>query len=344
MCFFNTKQIFLIIFLLFLFFCHHPQLISFIKRAIIQNCINRHLDTLLYNYYSFLFFYLPTAPLIPQIIWQISFWCLILHRLSFQDICKHNSKRLPHGVKAVKKMEEKILAIVLNTVKHSDRHNIMSVYTPTHGRISFIVSAAGSKATRIRNARLQPLSIVELTARIKNGKELHSFTQVSPVVVYRDLYYNPIKNVLGIFIAEFLNRLLRDTIADRKMWTFIADSLQLLDRLPNGIANFHIVFLHSMATFCGISPDISNYDENHFFDMQAGTYTSKLPAHKAYIGGEEAKIPVILERMNYTNMHLWKFSRNERNRIIEGILNYYEIHIPGMAKMRSLDVLRQIFD
>lgn len=125
MCFFNTKQIFLIIFLLFLFFCHHLQLVAFIKRAIIQNCINRHLDTHLYNYYSFLFFYLPTVPLIPQIIWQISFWCLILHRLSFQDICKHNRKRLPHGVKAVKKNGRKNISHCLKysqTLRPTQHH------------------------------------------------------------------------------------------------------------------------------------------------------------------------------------------------------------------------------
>ena len=43
-------------------------------------------------------------------------------------------------------------------------------------------------------------------------------------------------------------------------------------------------------------------------EMQAGTYTSKLPAHKAYIGGEDAKI-IFVTGGAEQRKHYWKPSR-----------------------------------
>lgn len=241
-------------------------------------------------------------------------------------------------------MEEKLQAIVLNTIRHSDRHNVMSVYTSTRGRISFLVPANGGKTGRRRNAQLMPLSIVEITARIREGKELHTFTSVSPLVIYNDLYFNPMKNFVGLFIAEFLNHLLRDTLPDRKMWSYIANSLQLLDKTHGSIANFHIVFLYSLTTFCGIAPDVETYRENAFFDMQAGAYTMTMPSHRNFLHGRQARLPLLLARVNFINMHRWRLSRDERVKIIEGLLRYYEIHMPGFNSLRSLDILRQLLD
>ena len=149
---------------------------------------------------------------------------------------------------------------------------------------------------------------------------------------------------MGLFIAEFLDHLLRDTVPDRRLWSFIADSLRLLDATRNSVANFHITFLHSLATFVGIAPDTRSYREGAVFDMVAGSYTTIHPGHNAILRGDEARIPCLLDRINYSIMHLWKLSRDNRQRLLEGIIRYYEIHTPGFKPLRSVEVLRQLFD
>ena len=37
-------------------------------------------------------------------------------------------------------------------------------------------------------------------------------------------------------------------------------------------------------------------------------------------------------------------SRAERNRCTEVILEFYRLHVPGFPEMKSLEVLRQLFD
>ena len=48
-------------------------------------------------------------------------------------------------------------------------------------------------------------------------------------------------------------------------------------------------------------------------------------------------------RMDYATMHLFRLSRGERNRMVEVIIRYYRIHLPGFPEPRSLAVLRELF-
>ena len=51
-----------------------------------------------------------------------------------------------------------------------------------------------------------------------------------------------------------------------------------------------------------------------------------------------------LIRMDYENMHLFRLSRVDRNRIANLILRYYRIHVPNMPDLNSLQVLSDLFD
>jgi DNA repair protein RecO (recombination protein O) len=48
-------------------------------------------------------------------------------------------------------------------------------------------------------------------------------------------------------------------------------------------------------------------------------------------------------RMDYPTMHLFRLSRNERNRILDVLLTYYRLHLPGFPTLRSLSVLQELY-
>lgn len=241
-------------------------------------------------------------------------------------------------------MKETLRGIVLGTVRHSDKSNITTIYTSERGRISFVVPLSSGRNQRARNALLMPLSIVEITANIRENRDLQILSRVNPIVIYRNIYFNPIKNAIGIFIADFLNRVLRDTMPDSMMWNYIADSLQYFDLCRSGATNFHIAFLCNICTFLGIQPDTYCPHDDYIFDMQAGRYVADRPLHNKYLTGEEALMPVLLLRMTYSNSRIFKFSGSERARILDGILQYYELHIPSVAGIKSVDILHSVFN
>ena len=241
-------------------------------------------------------------------------------------------------------MTEKFQAIVLSAVRHSDRASIVSTYTPTHGRLPLIVNTGSGRGARMRAPHIMPLAQIEFSCRYHQTRELQRPASIAPVYTYRDLYFNPVKNAIGIFLAEFLNRLMRDTTPDQHTFRFIADSLKVLDILPGFPANFHITFLTQLATFMGIAPDLSTHRPGAVFDMRAGRYSSMHPGHPDILTGSEAKVPLLLSRLAYANMHRQRHSRDQRAAILRGMLRYWGIHYPGVASLRSPDILAELFE
>ncbi len=240
-------------------------------------------------------------------------------------------------------MTEKITGIVLDITRHSDKMSIVTLFTRSRGRIAFLSPVGSGKSGKLRQARLQPLSILEAEINYRQTVELQRLGSFTLREVWCDLYFDPVKRLIVLFLAEFLNRLLRATMPDENMWDYISNSLWLLDRLRTGIADFHVAFLSSLLPFAGIQPDGATYKEGYFFDMRAGAFVDMKPPHNDYLAGEEARLAATLSRITYSNVKVLHLNGQLRREILEKLLRYYSIHFPGTANLRSIDVIHDIF-
>ena len=69
-------------------------------------------------------------------------------------------------------MTEKVNAIVLGTVKHSDRHNITTLYTRECGRTAVATPAGSGRTACAKRALMMPLSAVEATVGSGAGRDI----------------------------------------------------------------------------------------------------------------------------------------------------------------------------
>ena len=245
-------------------------------------------------------------------------------------------------------MLERIEGVITDIIKHSDTHNVVTLYTRQRGRMAFLVPVGKSKSGKMRNASLQLMAVIAADVNIRANKEMHTLRGLTPLTLHHDIYFNPVKSSLLFFITEFCNRLLRQYPADEIMWKYLMHSLDWLDMAPAArIANFHLAFLIGMASVSGICPPADRWEENDRFDMLTGEMVAD--RHTEFIGRrillsetESKAVPKIL-RMKYANMHLFRLSREERNRILERILEYYAVHLSLNKEFKSLDVLREMF-
>lgn len=243
-------------------------------------------------------------------------------------------------------MKTRIEGIVLRTpVRHSDRADILTVYTPDRGRMSVVIAAGAGRTARQRRASTMPLSVIEFQTVLNPSGALSRASSIAIIHTYHSLYFHPVKSAIAMLLAEFLNRLLRDTAPDALMYRYVTESVMLLDDIADDsrLANFHIAFLAGIATFAGIAPDITNYTTASLFDMEAGRYTTLPPAHRNTLSGVQARLPVLLSRMNFANQHLFHFTRLQRREILGGILRYFGLHFPGTDALRSPDILATVF-
>ena len=90
---------------------------------------------------------------------------------------------------------------------------------------------------------------------------------------------------------------------------------------------------------------LEDYHSGDYFDLQNACFTPLRPQlHSDYIGQEEASRLTGLMRMNYETMHLFAMSRTERARCLAIMNEYYRLHLPDFPVLKSLEVLKELFD
>lgn len=246
-------------------------------------------------------------------------------------------------------MIEKIEGLVVDMVRHNERHNVVTLYTRTRGRVAFLVPVGKSKAGKKRNAEIQPLACLSGEVNFKSGRELHSLTGVMPARLWRTLYFNPLKSSLLFFISDFLSKFLRQSPPDAALYDYIKESLRWLDEEPDAsrTANFHLAFLKGMLLMAGIMPDVSGYREGLVLDMQQGVFVDPALVFGRYpsvmLSPVESAFVAKLGRMNFRNMRYYRFTRAERNAVVERMLQYFSLHLSMSFQLKSLEVLRDIF-
>lgn len=240
-------------------------------------------------------------------------------------------------------MTETVLGLVTDVVRHSDRHNVVTLYTPTRGRLSCLSPAGTGRSARLRAARLQPLSVIEAEIRYRPGRDLQTLGRFSVAEAWPGLRLSPVKAAVALFLQDFLRRFLRDSPPDPSLWAYLTSSLRFFSEQRAGTANFHLCFIIGLLGPAGIMPDFDEATPDSFFDMRAGRFAILPPAHPDAVPPAEARFLPLLARINAANMHRFRFSAAQRRRLLSGLLRYYAIHLPGLASLRSPDVLADVF-
>ena len=100
-----------------------------------------------------------------------------------------------------------------------------------------------------------------------------------------------------------------------------------------------------LSRFLGLYPNLDNYHSGDYFDLQSACFTPLRPQfHSSYLLPEEAAQLTVLMRMNYDTMHLFSMHRTERVRCLTIMNEFYRFHLPGFPVLKSLEVLKELFD
>ncbi len=238
----------------------------------------------------------------------------------------------------------KTRGIVLHTLAYNDKYSIIYMYTEAFGRVAYLVARIRGKRSIVSRALFLPLSIMEMEVDHQNKRELQRIREARSTCPLTDLYCNPTKNAIALFMAEVLYRVVKEKEGDVRFFEFLDQSIQWLEAADRGIANFHLVFMLRLPYYFGVYPNTDSYEKGAKFDLMNGTFTQSQPLHRHYLSSEESLIFHRLLRLGYENMSIYTFSRQDRTNIIRKILEYYRLHLPDFPEIKSLSILQSLFD
>ena len=239
-------------------------------------------------------------------------------------------------------MQVNTKAIVLTAIKYGDTSLIVKAFTQTDGIKSYLLKGVlASKKGKLKTAYFQPLTQLELTANHKNKGTLETIIEAKILYSYTTLHSDIIKNSLVLFLAEMLSNCIQEQQQDDSLYSYIEYSLQWLDT-NNEIANFHILFLLNLTKFLGFYPDTSEISF-FYFDLLEGTFIPS-PSINPIIKKENINCFKNLLGINFDTLKRIKIAKANREALLKSVILYYELHLQGFRKPKSLDVLNAVFD
>jgi len=168
------------------------------------------------------------------------------------------------------------------------------------------------------------LSILDIDLYYKQNRDLHILKDAKNSVYLSQLHFDLKRSTLAIFLSEILTHCLYEAESNQALFDFLFHATQILDMIDKGIENFHLIFLIQLSKFLGI------YPVNH-------------KELSRYLVPGKVQLKDLLQ---YSLSDLSKLKTNPQNRseLLQHIIYYYRDHLEGMGELKSLEVLKRVFN
>jgi len=240
-------------------------------------------------------------------------------------------------------MIEKTRGIVLNQIKYTDSGIVARLYTREFGRLSFMVKGMRSRKSGKHNILFQPLFILDLEVYYKTSRDLHTIKEFTVAYSPHDIYSDIRKSCVAIFLGEVLTSVLNEESPNEELYDYVEEAVRYFDSCKKGYANFHLAFLAGLSSYLGFEPGQRYNEDRKIFDMKNGSFVQMPPVHGQYSNHEISAIMAELFASSYDTVNNITLTGVLRNEVLEDLLRYYHIHLPGLNRIKSLEVLKEVF-
>jgi DNA repair protein RecO (recombination protein O) len=240
-------------------------------------------------------------------------------------------------------MIEKTRGIILHQIKYSDSGIVAQIYTRKFGRQSFLIRGMRNRKAGKHNIFFQPLFVLDLELYYKEKREMQTLKEFSVSFTPFDIYSNIRKSAVAIFLGEVLTSVLREESPHEELFDFIEESVIYFEKTKENYANFHLAFLAGLSSFLGFEPAPRKHNSDIFFDMLNGCFVPEPPIHGSYSDEEVTRVLAGLFDASYDSISTFPLTGKNRNDVLETMVRFYALHLPGLKKIKSLDILKEVF-
>lgn len=232
-------------------------------------------------------------------------------------------------------------AIILSSLKFGDTSLIVKAFTQSDGLKSYLLKGVlAAKKGKVKTAYFQPLMQLELIAIHRNKGTLESIMEAKVSYHYNTLHSDIAKNAMTLFLAEMLGNCILEEECNEELFHFLETSLQWLDTSTD-VTNFHILFLILLTKYLGFYPDTTDIAAP-YFDLMEGSFTEEISLNPILKEDTLNNFRRFLG-INFDDIHTIKLRNSYRQELLRGIILYFEFHVQGFRKPKSLTILNEVF-
>jgi DNA repair protein RecO (recombination protein O) len=232
-------------------------------------------------------------------------------------------------------------AIVFYTLKYAEADLIAHCYTLSDGRKSYMLRRIlKSRKGALKVSLFQPLTQLEIIANHKNKGTLESIREAKVVYPYKTLHTDVVKASVVLFLSEVLKDAIQEEEANSALYHYISNAFNYLDATED-FANFHIYFLLNLTQYLGFYPDLAE-DNTMYFNLLEGVFQEK--STNSYCEeGHHVQMLRPFFGIKFDTLSQIKLNKATRLEVLHLLIRYYQLHLHGFKKPKSLAILNQLF-
>jgi DNA repair protein RecO (recombination protein O) len=232
-------------------------------------------------------------------------------------------------------------AIVLSSLKFGDTSLIVKCYTEEEGVKSYLLRGVlKPKKTGVKAAYFQPLTQLKIIANHNTKGTLNSIKEVQVVNPYKTIHTDIIKQSVVFFLSEILASSIQEEEQNKTLYSYLETAFIWLD-VHDKIANFHLLFLLNLTGFLGFYPDTSKKDKIGF-NLLEGNFSNNTADKNVLFKNDFHQFKKLLG-INFDSIENVSYSKDERQLVLQMIIEYFKLHLDSFRKPKSLQVLETIF-
>jgi DNA repair protein RecO (recombination protein O) len=243
-------------------------------------------------------------------------------------------------------MLHKTKGIVIRTVKYGETSVIATLYTELFGIQSFMINGART-AARSSNGKanlLQPAAILELVMYHNEKKNLQRLKEFRWGYLYRDLFYNVVKNSIALYMVELLQKTLKEPEVNAELFNFIEDAFVHLDESTETVmANYPLFFALHLTSFYGFRFSDTWNEQRTILDLREGEFVKEIPQHPYFLEGKASFITSQLLKVQVPpELSEIRLNKESRRDLLKAYETFYALHISDFGLMKTLPVLQEV--
>lgn len=242
--------------------------------------------------------------------------------------------------------------IALHSTKFSETSIIARIYTELFGLQSYLVKGIRSPRSKIKPALFQPMTLLDLTVYHKEKSTLQNIREAANHYPYQSISTDIRKSSVLLFMNELIFKTIKEVEPNQGLFNFLYENCIRFDQLSENIQLFPLWFSVHFSRFLGFWPSYDESPEKQIFNLKEGTFQAAAPDHDLYLDKEQSKLLKILMNSGTQQESVvihpvsgirYPFSYELRNELLEKVLLYYQLHLPGFHGILSHMVLHEVF-
>ena len=232
-------------------------------------------------------------------------------------------------------------AIVLSKLKFKDSDVIVKCYTKEFGVKSYLLkNILKAKKGKLKIAYFQELTILDLETDQRDGRSLQYIKELKLAYHYHSVHTNVVKSTIAMFLSEILSNILKEEEENKELFQFLETSFVWFDQSDTE-ASFHLMFLIELSKYLGFYPNLQLL-ESDYFNLESGRFQNTDSGIYSITGEKLIFLKMLLgikfdanKKLNITNY--------QKRELLDMILIYFNLHLDGFKKPKSVEVLNQVF-